>query len=164
MSQPFLHRAHANAKRRLARRRAQIVVAIIRTIREVCGDGFGIGWYGERAVSLSSGEACAEALRQAGFNVVCDKPLTFDLKQAEELAATIPGAIIPQQFQNPANPEIHRKTTAEEIWRDTDGQVDIVVSGIGTGGTITGVSRYIKNTCGKKILAVAVEPSAVAMI
>ena len=66
------------------------------------------------------------------------------VKKAEELAATIPGAIILQQFNNPANPEIHRKTTAEEIWNDTDGKVDIVVAGVGTGGTITGVAEVIK--------------------
>ena len=66
------------------------------------------------------------------------------IAMAEELASTIPGAVIPQQFENPANPEIHRNTTAEEIWNDTDGAVDILVSGIGTGGTITGVGQVLK--------------------
>ena len=64
----------------------------------------------------------------------------------------------PQQFKNPANPEIHERTTGPEIWDDTDGAIDVLVSGVGTGGTITGISRYIKNTRGKKILSVAVEP------
>jgi cysteine synthase len=81
------------------------------------------------------------------------------IAKAEELAAKIPGAVILQQFANPANPEIHRSTTAEEIWRDTDGKVDIVVSGIGTGGTITGVGEVLKaKKPGVKI--VAVEPDA----
>ncbi|MCU4181307.1 cysteine synthase A [Bosea sp. BH3] len=77
--------------------------------------------------------------------------------RAEELKNEIPGAIIPQQFENPANPEIHRKTTAEEIWNDTDGKVDIVISGVGTGGTITGVGQVLK---AKKpgVRMVAVEP------
>jgi len=64
-----------------------------------------------------------------------------------------------QQFENPANPEIHEKTTGPEIWRDTDGQIDVLVSGVGTGGTITGISRYIKNTEGKNIISIAVEPT-----
>ena len=81
------------------------------------------------------------------------------IAKAEELAAKIPGAVILQQFANPANPEIHRKTTAEEIWRDTDGKVDFVVSGIGTGGTITGVGEVLKSKKhGVKIIAV--EPDA----
>jgi cysteine synthase A len=71
---------------------------------------------------------------------------------------------LPQQFDNPANPEIHEKTTGPEVWNDTDGAIDIFVSGVGTGGTITGVSRYIKNAKGKKILSVAVEPTASPVI
>ncbi|MDR6755065.1 cysteine synthase A [Mycoplana sp. BE70] len=80
------------------------------------------------------------------------------IAKAEELAATVPDAIIPHQFENPANPEIHRKTTAEEIWNDTEGQVDILVSGIGTGGTITGAGQVLK---AKKpsVKVVAVEPA-----
>ena len=81
------------------------------------------------------------------------------IKRAEELAASDPSRyFLPQQFKNPANPAIHEKTTGPEIWNDTDGGIDVLVSGVGTGGTITGVSRYIKNTRGKKILSVAVEP------
>jgi cysteine synthase A len=81
------------------------------------------------------------------------------INRAEEIAAAEPNKyFLPQQFKNPANPEIHEKTTGPEIWNDTDGGIDILVSGVGTGGTITGVSRYIKNTKGKKILSVAVEP------
>jgi cysteine synthase A len=81
------------------------------------------------------------------------------IKKAEELAASDPKYFIPQQFKNPANPEIHRKTTAEEIWRDTDGKVDFLVAGVGTGGTITGVGEVIK---GRKpsFQVVAVEPDA----
>ena len=71
---------------------------------------------------------------------------------------------MPQQFENPANPAIHEKTTGPEIWDDTDGAIDVLVSGVGTGGTLTGVSRYIKNTKGKKILTVAVEPVASPVI
>ncbi len=71
---------------------------------------------------------------------------------------------LPQQFDNPANPAIHEKTTGPEIWDDTDGGIDVLVSGVGTGGTITGVSRYIKNTKGKKITSVAVEPTASPVI
>jgi len=79
------------------------------------------------------------------------------VRKAEELAASIPNAFIPQQFTNPANPEIHRKTTAEEIWNDTDGTVDLLVAGVGTGGTITGVSEIIKKRK-PGFKAVAVEP------
>ena len=81
------------------------------------------------------------------------------IAKAEEMAASDPQRyFIPQQFKNPANPEIHEKTTGPEIWEDTAGSVDVFVAGVGTGGTITGVSRYIKNTRGKKIISVAVEP------
>ncbi|MEI7634635.1 MAG: cysteine synthase A [bacterium] len=78
--------------------------------------------------------------------------------RAEELAKVIPNAIIPQQFANPANPEIHRKTTAEEIWRDTDGKVDILVAGVGTGGTITGIAEVIKQRK-PSFKAIAIEPA-----
>ncbi|MBB3521853.1 MULTISPECIES: cysteine synthase A [Rhizobium] len=80
------------------------------------------------------------------------------IAKAEELAASLPDAIIPQQFENPANPEIHRKTTAEEIWNDTEGTVDILVSGIGTGGTITGVGQVLKSHK-PEIQIIAVEPA-----
>lgn len=80
------------------------------------------------------------------------------IAKAQELAETLPDAVIPQQFENPANPEIHRKTTAEEIWNDTQGEADILVSGIGTGGTITGVGQVLKSRKpGFKV--VAVEPA-----
>jgi cysteine synthase A len=81
------------------------------------------------------------------------------IAKAEELHAKIPNSIIPQQFANPANPEIHRQTTAEEIWRDTDGKVDFVVSGVGTGGTITGIAEVIKRRK-PSFKAIAVEPAS----
>ena len=81
------------------------------------------------------------------------------IRKAEEMAAADPRYFIPQQFQNPANPEIHRRTTAEEIWRDTDGKADILVSGVGTGGTITGVGEVIKARK-PSFQCVAVEPAA----
>jgi cysteine synthase len=81
------------------------------------------------------------------------------IAKAEEIRESDPKRwYMPQQFKNPANPEIHEKTTGPEIWEDTDGEIDVLVAGVGTGGTITGVSRYIKNTQGKPILSVAVEP------
>lgn len=82
------------------------------------------------------------------------------IAKAEEIVASDPSRyLLLQQFSNPANPEIHEKTTGPEIWEDTDGQVDVFISGVGTGGTLTGVSRYIKNTKGKAIISVAVEPT-----
>jgi cysteine synthase A len=85
------------------------------------------------------------------------------IARAEQLAQETPDSFVPQQFQNPANPEIHRRTTAEEIWNDTDGQADILVSGIGTGGTITGVSEVIKKRK-PSFRAVAVEPEGSPVI
>jgi cysteine synthase A len=81
------------------------------------------------------------------------------IRKAEEMAAANPNYIILQQFQNPANPEIHRRTTAEEIWRDTDGRADVLVAGVGTGGTITGVGEVIKPRK-PSFRCVAVEPAA----
>ena len=93
------------------------------------------------------------------------KGMAGSISKAEELAATDPDRyVLLQQFKNPANPEIHFRTTGPEIWDDTEGGVDVLVSGVGTGGTITGVSRYIKNTKGKKIVSVAVEPTASPVI
>ncbi len=89
------------------------------------------------------------------------KGMSGAIAKAEEIAASDPGRyVLLQQFKNPANPAIHEKTTGPEIWRDTDGQIDIFVAGVGTGGTITGVTRYLKNTQGKAIQSVAVEPTA----
>jgi cysteine synthase A len=80
------------------------------------------------------------------------------IREAEQIASEQPEYFLPQQFKNPANPEIHFKTTGPEIWNDTDGTVDVIVAGVGTGGTITGISRYLKQF--KRIESVAVEPSA----
>ncbi|HPT17373.1 MAG TPA: cysteine synthase A [Kiritimatiellia bacterium] len=81
------------------------------------------------------------------------------IQRAEAMAAADPKKyFLPQQFKNPANPAIHEKTTGPEIWNDTDGGIDVLVAGVGTGGTLTGISRYIKKTKGKNIVSVAVEP------
>jgi cysteine synthase A len=85
------------------------------------------------------------------------KGMNGAVQKAEELLTQIPNSFMPQQFKNPANPEIHRKTTAEEIWRDTNGEVDILVAGVGTGGTITGIAEVLKERK-KEIKIVAVEP------
>jgi cysteine synthase A len=81
------------------------------------------------------------------------------IEKAEEIVASDPKRyFMPQQFKNPANPDIHEKTTGPEIWDATGGAIDVLVSGVGTGGTITGITRYLKNTKGKKVVSVAVEP------
>ena len=85
------------------------------------------------------------------------------IRKAEELAKSMPNALIPQQFENPANPDVHRQTTANEIWDDTDGQVDIFITGVGTGGTITGVSEVIKARK-PSFQAIAVEPASSAVL
>lgn len=101
-------------------------------------------------------------LKALGANLILtDGPLGMKgaIAKAEEMVRTEPDKyVLLQQFSNPANPEIHEKTTGPEIWEDTDGAVDVVIAGVGTGGTITGISRYIKKTKGKAITSVAVEP------
>jgi cysteine synthase A len=92
-----------------------------------------------------------------------EKGMNGAIAKAKELVASTPNAFMPQQFENPANPEIHRKTTAEEIWNDTKGKVDILISGVGTGGTITGVSEVIKARK-PTFKAIAVEPTASPVI
>ncbi|MAR92869.1 MAG: cysteine synthase A [Pseudomonadales bacterium] len=103
-----------------------------------------------------------KVLKALGANLVLTegpKGMKGAIDRAEEIVANSNGkAIMLQQFDNPANPAIHERTTGPEIWNDTDGEVDILVAGVGTGGTITGVSRYLKHSCGKAIQAVAVEP------
>jgi cysteine synthase len=134
--------------------------------------------------SGNTGIALAAVAAAKGYRIILAMPETFSIERrkllaaygaelvltegpkgmkgaiakAEEIVAATPGAFMPMQFDNPANPEIHRKTTAEEIWRDTDGKVDIVVGGVGTGGTITGVAEALKK---KKpsLKAIAIEPA-----
>lgn len=109
-----------------------------------------------------------KVLKVFGANLVLTegaKGMKGAIAKAEEILASDPNRyVLPQQFQNPANPLIHFQTTGPEIWDDTDGQVDVLVSGVGTGGTITGVSRYIKNEKKKAITSIAVEPTASPII
>lgn len=98
-----------------------------------------------------------------GANLVLtegSKGMSGAIAKAEEIAASDPKYLLLQQFKNPANPAIHETTTGPEIWNDTDGEIDILVSGVGTGGTISGISRFIKTGMGKPITSVAVEPAA----
>ncbi|OGV61234.1 MAG: cysteine synthase A [Lentisphaerae bacterium RIFOXYA12_FULL_48_11] len=103
-----------------------------------------------------------KVLKAFGANLVLTegaKGMSGAIKKAEEMLAESNGKLfMPQQFKNPANPAIHEKTTGPEIWEDTDGKVDVLIAGVGTGGTITGISRYLKKTRGGKIITVAVEP------
>ena len=137
--------------------------------------------------SGNTGIALAFVAAARGYKLTLTMPETMSLERRRVMAALganliltpgpegMPGAIrraqeiyqsdtnhyfLPQQFENPANPDIHEKTTGPEIWDDTDGTIDVFVSGVGTGGTLTGVSRFIKKTKGKQILSVAVEPTA----
>lgn len=107
-------------------------------------------------------------LKALGANVVLTegaKGMKGAIDKAEEIRQSAPEKyIVLQQFNNPANPEIHEKTTGPEIWNDTDGEVDVFVAGVGTGGTITGVSRYLKRVAGKTITSVAVEPTDSSVI
>jgi len=109
-----------------------------------------------------------KVLRAFGANLILtegSKGMKGAIQKAEELASEDPGRfVLLQQFQNPANPRIHMDTTGPEIWEDTDGGIDVLVSGVGTGGTITGVSRYIKDVKKKNILSVAVEPTSSPVI
>ena len=101
-------------------------------------------------------------LRAFGAEVVlteASKGMTGAIDRANQIAAEIPNSFIPQQFRNPANPEIHRRTTAEELWKDTDGQIDALIAGVGTGGTITGVAQVLKQRK-PGFRAIAVEPAA----
>ena len=109
-----------------------------------------------------------KVLKAFGANLVLTegaKGMLGAIAKAEEIAASDTARYyMPQQFKNPSNPAIHEKTTGPEIWNDTQGEVDAIVAGVGTGGTITGVARYLKQTKGKDIIAVAVEPQASPII
>ncbi|WLQ16942.1 cysteine synthase A [Hahella aquimaris] len=109
-----------------------------------------------------------KAMKALGAEIVLTegpKGMKGAIEKASEIVSQDPQQhLMLQQFDNPANPEIHEKTTGPEIWRDLEGAIDVLVAGVGTGGTITGVSRYIKNTMGKNITSVAVEPTASPVI
>lgn len=109
-----------------------------------------------------------KVLKALGAELVLTEPakgMKGAIEKAREIAESEPDRyFMPQQFDNPANPAIHEKTTGPEIWNDTDGAIDVLVAGVGTGGTLTGISRFIKNTKGKPILSVAVEPETSPVI
>ena len=109
-----------------------------------------------------------KVLKAFGANLVLTpgaKGMKGAINKAEQLVLENPGKYyMPQQFSNPANPSIHEETTGPEIWKQTDGKVDVLVSGVGTGGTITGVTRYLKEKCGRAIVSVAVEPADSSVI
>lgn len=109
-----------------------------------------------------------KVLKALGAELVLTEPakgMKGAIEKAAEIAASNPQQyLLLQQFENPANPAIHERTTGPEIWNDTDGAIDVLVSGVGTGGTLTGISRYIKHTRGKAILTVAVEPESSPVI
>ncbi len=107
-----------------------------------------------------------QVMKALGATIILTEPakgMKGAIAKAEEIAQD-ENFVLLQQFENPANPEIHEKTTGPEIWQDTNGEIDVFVAGVGTGGTITGVSRYIKNTQGKAIISVAVEPTSSPVI
>jgi len=109
-----------------------------------------------------------QLMKALGANIIITdaaKGMKLCIETAQAMVAETPDKRwMPSQFTNPANPQIHEKTTGPEIWEDTNGEIDILISGVGTGGTITGISRYIKNTQGKAITSVAVEPTTTTMI
>ena len=109
-----------------------------------------------------------KVLKALGAELVLTEPaqgMKGAIQKAQEIAASDPEQyLLLQQYENAANPDIHEKTTGPEIWKDTDGGIDVLVSGVGTGGTLTGVSRYIKKQCGKAIISVAVEPASSPVI
>ncbi len=109
-----------------------------------------------------------KVLKALGAELILTEPakgMKGAIDKAREIAESEPDRyFMPQQFDNPANPAIHEKTTGPEIWNDTDGAIDVLVAGVGTGGTLTGISRFIKNTKGKPILSVAVEPETSPVI
>ncbi|WP_295464647.1 cysteine synthase A [uncultured Pseudomonas sp.] len=109
-----------------------------------------------------------KVLKALGAELVLTEPakgMKGAIEKAREIAESEPDRyFMPQQFDNPANPAIHEKTTGPEIWNDTDGAIDVLVAGVGTGGTLTGISRFIKKTKGKPILSVAVEPETSPVI
>ena len=109
-----------------------------------------------------------KVLKALGAELVLTEPakgMKGAIEKATEIAASNPQQyLLLQQFENPANPAIHERTTGPEIWNDTDGAIDVLVSGVGTGGTLTGISRYIKHTRGKAIITVAVEPESSPVI